>query len=429
MKILLITYSYSPTPNPRAFRWSAIAREMAAIGHSVDIVTCNTGEPCKGDEIDGINVHRVKDWFLSARSRATRSANFSQNKVNSLYSLYGMAKFTWSILRWPDYAFGWVFPAFKKCRELIKSNNSYDCIMTSSHPFSCHIVGLLLFRKAFGVKWLVDIGDPFALMSQPRQNSRIYHYLNLLIEKFVLKKASCICVTTDETLTLYNNKFKEVLIDKIKVIPPVISFEYTDLNQRNRADSKIRLVYVGTLYRKIRSPLSLIEIFKRLIDLYPEELIELHFYGSTNDCDDIFRNLTGQIRSRIFVYGLVNREKAKEAMVNANILINIGNNSKYQLASKLIEYISFGKPILDISHNEYNCTVKILENYPYKMMINTSDLLSFDRICIDLMRFIRTAHLPDPHVIGAYREIYSAKNITAAYLELIQSCNVNTLDK
>ena len=48
----------------------------------------------------------------------------------------------------------------------------------------------------------------------------------------------------------------------------------------------------------------------------------------------------------------------------ADVLINIGDNIPYQLPSKVVEYASTGKPILNIMENETDNSIKYFNNYP-----------------------------------------------------------------
>jgi hypothetical protein len=330
-------------------------------------------------------------------------------------------KCIWERLRWPDYAFGWIIPAFLKCKQLLNAGNSYDWIITSSHPFSSHIVGLIITRKMGNTKWLVDIGDPFALMKDPRQNSKYYNYLNHIIEGRILKKADCISVTTIETSELYDQYFKKKIGNKIHVIPPLLSIGDRKNNQIKRVDDNIKITFTGTLYKNIRSPSALIKIYNSLKDLYKNEIIELHFYGAINDCEDYFQNLNKSIASNIYLHGIVSRTEVQDAMIDSNLLVNIGNKSKYQLTSKLIEYISLGKPILNISNSNDDCSLSVLEKYTNKILVNYLDLETIDKVCHEIMDLIKYPKNVEKKIIDEYKELYSSARITSEYLNVMSN--------
>ena len=418
LKILLIAYSYPPLVNPRAFRWSAIAHELASRGHFLDVVTSASKHDSIKDEISNIKVHRAIDIFSSSRA-VVKNNNKSKKIINIL------SKYIWVTFRWPDYAFGWIMPGYLKCKELLNSGNSYDWVISSSHPFTTHLVGLIIKRDLCNTKWLVDIGDPFSLMKEPRQNSRLYHYLNYMMERLILKYADCISVTTIETKELYSQFFKNKIEKKIHVIPPLLSLNDLTRNNIKRVDNIIKITFTGTLYKKLRSPATLIKIFNRLLDLYQNEIIELHFYGSINDCEDYFQNLSINISSQIQIHGIVSRDEVQNAMIDSDLLVNIGNTSKYQLTSKLIEYISLQKPILNISNCNDDCSISVLENYNNKILVNYSDLPPIDKICHDIMGLIKYPKYVDEKIINEYKEIYSAGRITSEYLNIMSKNKLN----
>jgi hypothetical protein len=64
-------------------------------------------------------------------------------------------------------------------------------------------------------------------------------------------------------------------------------------------------------------------------------------------------------------------------MREADVLVNIGNVTPFELPSKLVEYVSIGKPILNIVRSENDSSVEFLEAYPGSMnlMDNASTLV------------------------------------------------------
>lgn len=64
-----------------------------------------------------------------------------------------------------------------------------------------------------------------------------------------------------------------------------------------------------------------------------------------------------------------NSEKAAHAMKEANILVNIGNNTSYQLPSKVVEYASTGKAILNLVKTESDSSIPFFDAYPASMCL------------------------------------------------------------
>ena len=75
MKLLIVTYSYSPDLTPRAFRWSAVAAQLARRGHQVHVLCSGVSKEGISVEPDNVvQVFRVKDWLLNASARVAPDA-------------------------------------------------------------------------------------------------------------------------------------------------------------------------------------------------------------------------------------------------------------------------------------------------------------------------------------------------------------------
>jgi len=224
-RILIISHSYKPLINPRAFRWFSIAEHWAKTGATVDVI-CS---PVAGEDsectINNVKVYRTGSIFLErlrslfrSGSRATTSLSTERTPTNKnlLSSFINLlikfpAKFVhdmfWKKIYWPDYACLWIGPAAKKAIELT-SKYHYDVMITVSDPFSSHMVGLKLKEIIQSLHWVVDIGDPFSFRNDaPTNNYGLYKSRNINIERIVLAAADAVSVTCQPTA----NKYVEVV--------------------------------------------------------------------------------------------------------------------------------------------------------------------------------------------------------------------------
>lgn len=63
-------------------------------------------------------------------------------------------------------------------------------------------------------------------------------------------------------------------------------------------------------------------------------------------------------------------------MQSADILVNIGNTVENQIPSKLLTYISFGKPIINIMKSSNCPTLEYMNRYPLSYnILETFDLI------------------------------------------------------
>lgn len=425
MKLLIITYSYTPDLTPRAFRWSAVAARLAQEGHTVNVLCAAGSGSVDGWSEDGVAVHRVKDWLLNASTRVTpgagEAATAPRSAVGSFLraTLRKLVRAVWRAVYWPDYACGWVIPAARTARSLCAAND-YDWIISVSHPFSGHVVGMLARAQAPRSKWFVDISDPYSLMKEPSPNNRLfYSWVSHAIEGRVIAGADAISVTTDSTHRLYEDEFP-ASIGKMRVIPPLLSISGLDRPSTRQADGAIRLVFVGTLYRKLRSPKHLLACVSALQATLPQLRLELHFYGAVNDCGDELTSCPEAIRSCLFVHGVVSRDNVVQAMIDADVLVNIGNDSESQLASKVIEYMAVGKPILNMVSIARDASIGALADYPSTLTIFRSGSEPDQEVIKSLGDFVLNLWRVDHRVTDLVRSRFSEDHIAEIYASILE---------
>lgn len=381
MKILVVTHSYAPALNPRSFRWSAIAEHWAGRGHQVDIVAAAIPGCAAYEEMNGVRVHRVGAITAEVlRTRVTRTGAVAEarNGTGAANGAgpapVGLARrlmkrvhdLTWRQLYWPDYACLWYGPARRKTLELL-AGGGYDGLVTSSVPFTSHLVGLAANARTPALPWIVDIGDPFSFdLGAPPNNMRLYSRLNRRVEADVFSRARAVTVTTEPTRREYARLFPQSA-EKLSVIPPLLSLQSGPVDAAPffpKAEGRIRMVFVGTFYRKIRSPEFLLRVFDRLLKTEIGERLELHLVGRLHDCDDLLAPYQPLVGRHVFIHGMLDRGAAHAAMREADVLVNVGNDNIYQLPSKLVEYVSVGRPVLNVVKTEADNSLDFFRGHP-----------------------------------------------------------------
>lgn len=420
MKLLIVSYSYTPALTPRAFRWSAVAAQMVCRGHDVHVLCAADGP--MGRNAEGVVVYRVSDWLLDGAARVsagTPAAAATPARGGWRSLLRKGVRALWRALYWPDFACGWVIPATRAARAL-HAEHRYDWIVSVSHPFTGHLVGLLARAHAHGGRWFVDIGDPFHLMDEPAPNNcRLYRWLNRAVEARVVAGADALSVTTESTQHLYATHFGLPAAHFV-VVPPLLSLPPAPPPTPRAAEAPLRLVFVGTLYRKLRSPRFLLTCLAALQEAQQGRRLELHFYGALNDCADELAGCLPAVRDVVVMHGMVGRAEVLQAMVDADVLVNIGNDSESQLASKVIEYMAVGKPILNLVSLARDTSVVALADYPAALTLARDEGLPQATVAL-LRDFVLAPPAVPPAITAAVRESYSAENIAARYAAILEA--------
>lgn len=251
-----------------------------------------------------------------------------------------------------------------KYRNAIENElkNKYDlCIVT------------LMPVEAVWVAYNIDFGntvfviyqlDPFWNNSDlPKQ----YNHERFLLEIEMVKK-SCFCMTTP--LIAEENIIREPELAKkyIKTDFPCLKERKKLKTKSHSSDSIVHCVFLGTLYPTLRPPEKLISIISQL----HTEKISFDFYGSGLYLIEQSQDYKKAV-SKINIYGQIASDVAEAMMSEADILVNIDNTSTALVPSKIFEYVSTGKPIINCYFSEKSQTLKYLEKYPLCVNVNLND--------------------------------------------------------
>jgi len=433
--ILIISHRYYPASNARAFRWATIAEYWAKNGHAVDVLSYRSTDTSQTENKNGVNIFRTIDLFQSVRHKflgevPKNEFNSSSKKSikNNLSVRFAklvikLNNFIWAKLFWPDKECFWILPTYLEARKLIKSK-SYDVVITVARPFSSHLVGLLLNNRMKTTTWICDIGDPFSFDTYQKPNNLfLYSNLNKKVEKWVFLRAENVSVTTKETAFEYMHALN---IDKkhFRIIPPLFSLtnqnKLINSSKNDNCNKCIKkLYYFGSLYNDIRDPSFLLKLIKKFNNESSDYLLNVHFFGNTHDCKEVFLRYADSIGKWLFTHGNVARVKIPLLLSEADILINIGNKTTYQLPSKIIEYISTGKPILNVASVKNDSSTSALKYYPSSLTLFETNDLNDDTIN-NLRNFFDNSGMVDTSLIDGILAKHSLSKIADEYLSLFE---------
>lgn len=431
MKILVITFSFRPLNNPRAFRWSLLTDELVRRGHQVDVVTSSVpGEP-EVEQAGLLTIYRVGWSFvehLRARKRNRRAMlRAVQNDVDPAVgnvfrrlrgALSGIASRLWRALLWPDASCLWYLPARVSALALI-ARCRHDVVVSVAPAFTGVVVGRAVKAKYPKVRWVLDMGDPFSFLEgAPPNNNWLYGGLNHRYERASFADAEEISVTNPQTRDRYEQIFPESR-GKIRVIPPLLSLP---VSATTRVGMVGKLVYVGTLYRSIREPGYLLELFTRALSSGLPAEAELHFVGDVSSCIDVIHPYQSRLGQRLKVHGQVSREAAALAMAEAEVLVNIGNDTTYQLPSKVVEYLASGKRILNLAKTPQDSSALFFSDYPYAMSLLVAGSTPSEN---EVRRFVTFVSSPPREAgdldLAARLLPYQPPQVVAEYLRLLST--------
>ena len=245
-------------------------------------------------------------------------------------------------------------------KKLIK-DSEIKVIIGFSYPF--HMAKISFVKGFRGTKVYYQF-DPHGLhetLPQEYKNSRI-------TEEVKLMNKSNICFTTNELYLQYKDNilYKDVL-PKINAIDfPTLKFNL-NLEEKKLFNKKnINVVYCGTIDDSFRSPRYFLEIIEPLIQ--KNNNIKLYFIGNIRSKD--LELYSEKYSDSIFLLPPVTPVEAEQYINNSDILINISNSITNMVPSKIFEYYSTGKPIINIQKIKNCSSKKYFEKYPLQVTLS-----------------------------------------------------------
>ena len=338
-KILIVSHQFLPFVSPRTTRWNMLINEFINKGHEVTVLS---GTNPENIEKNFKILYFGNKQFSSNISKVRKNSQDSSNNIFRKISYSILKKFYRFIFKtfsWPDYAMFWTLTVFKN-RKNIKNN--YDIIISVSLPFTSHLCAYIL-NKRIGAEWIMDIGDPFSLKINSQENNKIiYSFLNKFYERKFYQNASKIIFTHNEVAELHQDEFN---IDNSKIVIgyPIAEVSEKIINKSANFNYKImplRIGYFGAFTKSVREPNNYINNIANSFD----EEIE-HLWYINEESKKYFASIINTSSHKFL--DIVPRDEALEVMVSeVHILLSIGNLNKYQMPSKVVEYLSLGKPVL-----------------------------------------------------------------------------------
>ena len=352
-KILIISYYWPPSGGSGVQRWMYFAKYLKALGWQPYVLTVDEKSAAYPildkslvNEVKHIPTIRTRTreplkWYSILRS-ASETKGIPQGVV-ATQTLFGkITAFIRGNLFIPDARKGWRSFALKAAQQLIQEEEIHK-VVTTGPPHSSHWVGAQL-QKEFGLKWVVDLRDPWVTLFY---NAQLYR------TPWAIKKdenqEQIILQTADAVITTVAGEFQDYLKSKApKQYYFTIPNGYdTDLMESisNELYPKFHIVYTGLL----TSNQEYHGILTALEELQDKYTICLSLAGQIQP--EIIEKFKSKLQnSEVIIHGYLTHEEAIKLMKSADLLLNIifSGAQKDMISGKLLEYIATQKPILSI---------------------------------------------------------------------------------
>ncbi|HHB1651277.1 MULTISPECIES: glycosyltransferase family 4 protein [Bacillus cereus group] len=342
-RVVVISYWYYPENVARAFHVKGIVSSLIKDGYHVDLVLPKNAmyQEIGNKNSNNITLHQVKPGILLHKEKNRWDVN--RNILNNSHSnlLTKGLKKLYDVLIWPDRTIEWAINAYRYVKKNKLHSNSM-AMVTVGLPVSTHITGHLLKKDVPHLKWIADYGDPFSY--NPDREIRKY---DRFLESRMLNNVDSIVIPTESAIDCYTNL--GVNKSQIHVIPQLFEEEQGESNYEVDKD-KFNIMYAGSFYRGIRSPVEFIHALS--LASKRNKQIEFHYFGNVTALEE-FLNMEGLDKEKlpIKINDFKSRSEILNIMREMDLLINLNNKSTSQIPSKIIDYLYANKRILNIGNN------------------------------------------------------------------------------
>ncbi|RID84738.1 hypothetical protein D1953_12800 [Peribacillus asahii] len=342
-------------------------------------------------------------YYENSRIRYINTTdNYSRNKISErLKTSQGVRRRFLQMEKISLRAYGYMGALIKKSNvkqkdieaylhELEKLNGEIDTIIPTCLPFES-VLAALEYKKKYNnkVKVVPFLFDKFSQNKtlHRTENNRKKKFKNhLLLEKRMLEECNKVLFVDSWNKHLetyfpqFDTKFFQVEHPLLKRI--------TTMESKIFDPNRINIVYTGSLYKKLRSPLTALKLFTRIIE--KDKRILLHFYIN-GDCSSIVNSYCELYPENIINHGSVPTGFAKAAIINADILLSIGNSDISQLPSKIFEYVSTGNPIVHFYSNLEDPVISILKQYNNSCCVSNAENL-IEKNELNILELIKSSN-------------------------------------
>ena len=280
-----------------------------------------------------------------------------------------------------------VEPYVVEARKWLKKHaNEYDVVIATCSPYYPLKLAAEISDRIPVIYYKIDPVATAPLSNSLNKDTKLVTIEN----EIAWDTCASRIITTDVIFKYYNQLSTKINADKVLLLnyPNIVERQLSNQANNSIVDSfdktKINLCFIGTFYSDIRNPHFLLNLMDKLSNTN----IVLHILGRIGDCAAMIDSYRSSLSNLIY-HGVVPPTVADDIMLQSDILVHVGNAEDAYMPSKILDYISSGKPILNLCKIPTCPTLPLMERYPLGMTIYeyedlTNETLSrLEAFCID----------------------------------------------
>lgn len=351
-QILIVSPYFPPQTGAASSRVWSVARAASDSGWDTTVLTTSKYPDQRHDlgaDLAGLRVEevgsRVPCWLESVRnaqkSTLTLEGAGSRGPLTRAVEWCRESKGVFASVRMPDLTDWWVRPAVERARAMAHEHGAWDVVMSSSGPYTAHLVAMELQREGLASSWVADFRD---LWTANHAFSGVFPFTlrERALERRVLALADQV-MTVSEPLARWLGA---------RTRAPVHSFlsGYDSASEprawsRPAPGERVSLVYTGQLYPRHQDAGALLDAVRVVRD----EGIDLTLRVAGGSCPQWSRLASRcGVAEAVELLGLIEHTRAIELQRSADLLLGLewSDPSRGVLTNKLLEYIAAGPLIV-----------------------------------------------------------------------------------
>lgn len=361
-RALMIAGVFPPSGGAGAVRLTMLVSHLAERGWIVDVIAPQDGGGWHRDaSLDSrLRLNRIvrvatplhlprviQTWRRAAKTVGGRTSLAERASARGLR----VARTLRDALAIPDEHTGWAIAAYRAARRELRQHD-YALVLTSSFPYSAHLVGLAL-RRAGGPPWIAEFRDPW--VGHTFRTGWLRRLVDPTLERRVVERADAVSVAWPGIARGLVARYGAAVEHKVFVHTNGFTEQDESMEAEPRArGGRVDLLYVGTLDAKLTPPDALLSAIEALASDRHDLLARLRvrFLGGA-DLDSGTR-LRAHLESHpdlevVRVDPFVSHEDASAEMSRADVLVLLLASQAHDvIPSKVFEYLGCGRPILAV---------------------------------------------------------------------------------
>ncbi len=290
----------------------------------------------------------------------------------------------------------WPFFSFREFKNLIEETNKIvkkekiDVVVSVYNPIESLFVGYIIKKKFPYVLFVAYFLDALLAGQRPRfmpewirrrKALRIENRLLSNADSVIMMKAVEPIYIQEKTNIRFFNKitFLDLPLYKPKNVP-------NNIVRHHFPDNQLVCFFAGALPRNIREPHYILNLFSKFNNI--------HFYiAGRGDFSELLNEYKTNHKN-IHIIGQIKQNIITEMYHEADVLVNIGNRLNNMVPSKIFEYMSLGKPIINTVKIDNDPSIPYLSEYGNAMIVD--ERIDCNQYILQVQEFVKKAQQVNP---------------------------------